>query len=83
MTSTWKVDGGDDPSLLEILFLATSEEDFLLRLTWTAPEGENAYFLKEVNGIFEETAFNAYRYSSQIRVFRPFAEDLFGRGLFY
>ncbi|MDF2892470.1 MAG: hypothetical protein K0R80_2837 [Clostridia bacterium] len=69
--------------MLEVLFLANSEEDFLLRLTWAAPEGENAYFLKEVNGIFEETAFNAYRCSSQTRAFRPFAEDLFGRGLFY
>jgi hypothetical protein len=64
MTCTWRVDGGDDPSLLEVLFLASSDEDFFLGLTWAAPEGENAYFLKEVNGIFEKTALNTYRYSS-------------------
>jgi len=63
-TSTWRVDGGDDPGLFEVLFLANSDEGLLLGLTWAAPEGENVYILKEVNGIFEETALNAYRYSS-------------------
>lgn len=60
--STWRVDAGDDPGLFEVLFLADSDEGLLLGLTWAASEGENIFILKEVNGVFEETAMSAGRY---------------------
>jgi hypothetical protein len=60
--STWRVDAGDQPGLFEVLFLANSDEGLLLGITWTAPEGENAFVLKEVNGVFQETDLKSGRY---------------------
>ncbi len=60
--STWRVDAGDRPGLFEVLFLADSDEGLLLGLTWAGPEGENAFVLKEVNGVFQETDLKRGRY---------------------
>ena len=60
--STWRVDAGDRPGLFEVLFLANSDEGLLLGLTWAAPEGENAFVLREVNGAFEGTDLKSGRY---------------------
>lgn len=60
--SAWRVDAGDQPGLFEVLFLANSDEGLLLGITWAAPEGENVYILKEVNGVFQETDLKAARY---------------------
>jgi hypothetical protein len=61
-TSTWRADAGDHPGLFEILFLAKSDEGLLLGVSWTAPEGENVFVLKEVNGAFQETDLKSSRY---------------------
>jgi hypothetical protein len=60
--STWRADGGENPGLFKILFLAKTDEGLILGLTWAAPEGENAYIYKEKNGVFTETQFENYRY---------------------
>lgn len=60
--STWRVDAGDQPGLFEVLFLANSNEGFLLGLTWAGPEGENDFVLKAVNGAFQETDLKSSRY---------------------
>ncbi|MBB6217879.1 hypothetical protein HNQ80_004015 [Anaerosolibacter carboniphilus] len=60
--STWRVDAGDEPGLFEVLFLANSDEGLLLGLTWAGPEGENAFVLKEENGVLQQTDLKSSRY---------------------
>jgi len=60
--STWRVDAGDEPGLLKVLFLAESDEGLLLGMTWGAPEGEGVFILREEGGVFQETELKNGRY---------------------
>lgn len=62
--STWRVDAGDEPGLLKVLFLAESDEGLLLGMTWGAPEGESVFVLKEEGGVFQDTELKNGRYWS-------------------
>lgn len=63
-SGTWRVDAGDDPGWMEVMFLAQSDEGLLLGMSWGAPEGEVTFILKAVNGVFEETGLGSGRYWS-------------------
>ena len=58
--STWRVDTGDGPGLLEPLLLARFEEGLLLMLTWGSAEGESILLLCEEDGAFIETQEVSY-----------------------
>lgn len=64
--STWRVDAGDEPGLLKVLFLAESDEGLLLGMTWGAPEGESVFVLKEEGGVFQDTELKNGRYWSPL-----------------
>jgi len=58
--STWRIDTGDGPGLLEPLLLARFEEGLLLMLTWGSAEGESILLLCEEDGAFIETKEVSY-----------------------
>ncbi|MDR0330184.1 MAG: hypothetical protein LBH93_00530 [Chitinispirillales bacterium] len=62
--STWRVDDGGEfgRNAIDVVFLANTGERIILAFTWSGPEGENAYILREENGVFLETEFGGYRY---------------------
>lgn len=61
-TGTWRVDGGDEPGLFEVLFLAHSDEGLLLGLAWAGAEGENLFVLQEADGALQDTNLLSNRY---------------------
>ena len=60
--STWRVDCGDDPGNLNVLFLARIDDKLVMATAWGAPEGESASIWVEGNGEWIETELCAYRY---------------------
>ncbi|GLX68650.1 hypothetical protein [Paenibacillus glycanilyticus] len=63
-SGTWRVDGGDDPGLFEVSFLAHSDEGLLLGIAWAGAEGENLYVLQEKDGALQDTDLTGGRYWS-------------------
>jgi len=61
-SSTWRIDGGEDPGSFEPLFLARFDEGLLLMLTWGAAEGEIILLLREERGVFVQTEVGYGRY---------------------